>query len=267
MLGRLALLLFVVAPLATSAYALDVSACGTVIPPGETGVLVTDLVCSPTDSGIQMNDRSTLDLNGHTITGGLFGVTGSVSLRGRTYSTYDRCRILSSKPGGAIVGSKFGITNCGKTAVSNVEVVGTTLQAVGGGRVDLTDVTLRDGAAPLTVGSLTARNLTITNNHDVSAVRRASIRGLTATANQGELVLHARSMALKDATITGNTGVGIIASRLTLVRSTVTGNDTAGTGVDLVTSRAPHPVDSTCGRSEQFGLPGSSWQVCTGDPP
>jgi hypothetical protein len=267
MLPRLAVSLLVASLLATPAHALDVTACGTVIPPGETGVLTTELACSPTDVGIHMNDRSTLDLNGHSITGGLFGVQGSVSARGHGFSTYDRCRILSSTPGGAIVGSKFGITNCGKAEVSNVEVIGTTLQAIGGGRVDLTDVTVRDGAAPLTVGKLTARNLTVTNNHDVSQVRRAFIQGLTATANQGDWVFQARSMVVKDATITGNTGVGIIASRLMLVRSTVTGNDTAGTGIDLVTSHEPHLVDSTCGRSEQFGLPGSSWHSCTDDPP
>jgi hypothetical protein len=263
----LAISLLVASLLATPAHALDISACGTVIPPGETGVLTTDLVCSPTDVGIHMNDRSTLDLNGHTITGGVKGVEGSVSSRSHGFSTYDRCRILSSMPGGAIVGSKFGISNCRKTEVSNVEVIGTTLQAIGGGRVALTDVTLRDGAAPLTVSALTARNLTVTNNHDVSQVRRASIRGLTATANQGDWVFQARSMVVRDATITGNIGVGIIASRLILLQSTVTGNDTAGTGIDLVTSHAPRLVDSTCGRSEQSDLPGSSWHICTDDPP
>ena len=254
--------------LATPVFALDVRRCGTDIPAGQTGVLVADIVCDGPGIAIQLHDRSTLDLAGHSITGGTATVQGSFTLRGHVLAARDHCRVWSSRPGGAIVGSLFGVNDCVKVEVSDLEIVGTKLQAVGGPHVVLTNVVLRDGGAPISAGIVTARNLTIINNTDVSQIRGAFIKGLTATGNRGAWVLQTGALELEDATVTGNAGVGIIATkRVKVVGSTIAGNDTDGAGIDLESAKRPRLVGSSCGRSEQSGAPGSSWGVCTQDQP
>jgi hypothetical protein len=47
------------------------------------------------------------------------------------------------------------------------------------------------------------------------------------------------------------------------IDSTITGNDSAADGIDLMSRRKPRVVDGTCGRSANFdGVP---WGVCAGD--
>ena len=57
--------------IARSAAALDVTACGALVPDGETGVLQADIDCSldPADGAVALGNRSTLDMNGHAIVG------------------------------------------------------------------------------------------------------------------------------------------------------------------------------------------------------
>jgi hypothetical protein len=259
--------------LGSVAWGLDVTSCGTTVPAGDTGVLTTDLVCSPVPVGafgVQLGDRSTLDLAGHTITGGITGVVGD-------FQATPRCRIVSSAPGGAIVGSLFGIDDCFKTEVSDVAVVGVTMQAIGGPRLVLTNVTIQDGGEPITTSRLDATNLVLTNNHGALQANRATIRGLTATGNTGGAAADGsgtffirayKRLVLSDATITGNVGVAITGARVTLRNSTVTGNDTTGNGIDLLTTAKPRLIESTCGRSAELNaFIGASWQVCTDDPP
>jgi hypothetical protein len=258
----------VAALLAAPALAVDIRDCGADVPAGETGVLVADIVCSGPGTAVQLHDRSTLDLAGHSITGGTAAVQGSVSLRGRSLGTHDRCRVRSSRAGGAIVGSLFGVNNCAKLEVSDVEIVGAKLQAVGGARVVLTNVVLRDGGASITAGAVTARNLTIVSNGGVAQMRGAAIKGLTATGNRGAWVLQTGTLDLEDAVVTGNDGVGIIATKkVRVVDGTIAGNDSAGAGIDIESAKRPRLRGSTCGRSERFDVPGSSWGVCTQDPP
>jgi hypothetical protein len=259
---------------AAPAHSLDVTSCGTNIPEGQTGVLTTDLVCSSLAVGafgVELEDRATLDLAGHTISGGIFGVTGHAQVN-------PRCRILSSAPGGAIVGTLFGISDCQKTEVSDLAVIGATMQAIGGPHLVLTNVTIRDGGEPITTASLTATNLVVTNNHGVMAMNRGTIRGLIATGNTGAVfsggiggTFFLRSfgpLRLTGATITGNTGVGVTGVRVTLKNSTVTGNNPTGDGIDLLTTNRPRLINSTCGRSAELNrFLGASWRVCANDPP
>jgi hypothetical protein len=222
---------------------------------------------------------STLDLNGHTITGGVFGVQGAFATQNRVAAARARCHILSSVPGGAIVGSLFGISDCDKTEVSDVAVIGATIQAIGGPRLVLTNVTIRDGAEPITTATLEASNLVVTNNRGVTQMNRGVIHGLIATGNTSPWFLRSfkhSSLVLTDATITGNTGVGVIGERITLKNSTVSGNNTTAQvigggetvdGIDLISKRKPRLINSTCGRSAQLSVLSNSWGVCANDPP
>src|SRR5215472_11906574 len=52
------------------AAATDITACGQTIVRKDTGVLTVDLSCSSSAEGVFLDDKATLQLNGHTITGG-----------------------------------------------------------------------------------------------------------------------------------------------------------------------------------------------------
>ena len=63
--------LALVVTMQSAAYALDVNVCGQEIPPGATGTLVSDLRCATgVGVGVLLNRDATLQLNGHSITGG-----------------------------------------------------------------------------------------------------------------------------------------------------------------------------------------------------
>src|SRR5690348_6888752 len=55
---------------ATVATATDVSTCGQTVEKGDVSVLTSDLVCMHTPYAVRLLHKSTLDLNGHTLTGG-----------------------------------------------------------------------------------------------------------------------------------------------------------------------------------------------------
>src|SRR5512138_517192 len=83
--------------LARTAHALDVTTCDQTVPSFEVGVLQTDLVCpnpntlegcigagSGAPAAVRLEANATLQMNGHSITGGCFGVrsfTGSARHR------------------------------------------------------------------------------------------------------------------------------------------------------------------------------------------
>src|SRR5207245_3106154 len=74
--------------------AIDIGFCGLDVPPGQVGVLQADLTCSGV--GVELEEMATLQMNGHSISGGSIGVFCS-----------RRCTIQG--PGEIIGASSFGI--------------------------------------------------------------------------------------------------------------------------------------------------------------
>ena len=216
-----------------------------------------------------------VDLNGHTVTGGVFGVVGAYS----GSETERKCRVFSSVPGGTIRKSIIGVGNCRLAAVSDVTIEDNRLIGVSALKVDVSNVTLRGSGQALFALWLDATNLQVLDNRGGIAVKHAVIRGMTASGNAAihfgsdvgdGFFLHALGpVILRDSSITGNGGIGIIGTRVALRNSTVTGNDTEGAGIDLETTRPPRlDAGSTCGRSNVLGIRfGQSWGVCSDDPP
>lgn len=69
---------------------------------------------------------------------------------------------------------------------------------------------------------------------------------------------------LDGVTVTGNTGLGIDATRsLRLANGAATGNDAGGAGIDIRSANRPRLLAATCGRSsDESGVP---WGMCVGD--
>ncbi len=132
--GALALFL-VVALAAGNALAVDVTACGQLIPGGAVRVLQADLVCEPDVGGIALGRGSTLQLNGHVLTAGspVQGPVGIGCARGHcrvegpgTVSGFGGAGILASTPsrldvrGITVQGNGIGISTVTGNAMADV---------------------------------------------------------------------------------------------------------------------------------------------------
>ena len=97
------------------AWALDITACNTTVPPRETGVLQADLLCAGEFAGVTLENLATLDMNGHSIRGP--AVKGVIC-------TERNCAVMSSVPGSEISGTITGIFKftTGVLTVSDVYV-------------------------------------------------------------------------------------------------------------------------------------------------
>src|SRR5262245_59980 len=73
-MSRIALLLGFLLMVAAPASAADVTTCDTTVPPGEVADLQADLVCAATETGVLLGSKSTLRMNGHSISGGDTGI-------------------------------------------------------------------------------------------------------------------------------------------------------------------------------------------------
>ncbi len=278
----------------SAARAMDITECGQLVPPGETGVLQADLDCeaspgpsrclsdleitcsSASDcplgacrpaSGVNLGDfplgsRVQLELNGHSIRGARLGIVCYVR----------RCTILGP---GEVSGTGDAIRAFrGHLTVENV-VLSESRDGIRAGprtRVQLTDVLLRDN----TFVGASVRNLRATN---VSAIRNRygidarRIEGTNITVENNEVGLGGAHW-LRRATIDGleatNNSIAVRGARVRLQNSLLENN-----GVDLSTRRRPRLVNTTCStsevckrvrpRSNECTPTGESWQVCTND--
>ena len=100
---RLSLLLALCVLGSQPAWALDITACGATVPPGETGVLQADLLCSGEYAGVTLENQATLDMNGHSIRGP--AVKGVIC-------TERRCAVMSGVPGSEISGVDICAYSC-----------------------------------------------------------------------------------------------------------------------------------------------------------
>ncbi len=240
-----------------SAHAIDIAFCGQEIPSGTTGTLVNDLACGTGGTGVVLHPKATLQLNGHTITGGTISV---YVLPGKKIVIEGPGEIAGASEVGVFaqnnVGRRIGVTIRNGVDIHDHGIVGIALGQGNRVKLDLDDVTLRNNAG----GPIA----------DCTGVKLKGVDVVIADNGAG---LCGDGIKLQNATITGNGIAGIFSwkARVKLLDSTVTGNDAGGNGYDIVTSRRPKLVNTTCGRSAQVaplaqpdaGSP--SWAVCAGD--
>lgn len=259
-------LFFFVAALTRGAAGLEIpiTSCATNVIGGDTGVLLVDLDCTgnPVPQAIFLDDRSRLELNGHSIIGGFYGV-----------NCYGDCTILGP---GEIAGMLHaGISIQKRTRVVDVDIhdcedgiIGYDNYNDGQARLTVTDVDVHHNSeGGIGAQTVRAKNVTVDDNEYGISAFRLTAKGLSVSRNT-EGGIQANKVSVKELTANDNGGAGIDAyGRVVRIRdSTLTGNNGLGLGIDFI-SRANRPrvIRTTCGRS---GLSdGSDWNVCANDPP
>jgi hypothetical protein len=237
-LPTIAVLLVSVA-VSASAQTISITACGQTVPAGMTGVLANDLTCTADETfGVAVERRGTLDLAGHTLSGGERGVRCA-----------DRCAVVSTGGAGTISGSGY----------AGVSVVARQ------SRVKLANLGIATNATfavltSLSGGHVDGEQVTLTGNSIAIQANVARFSGLTASGNF--TVFQAKQTTLENSTLSGNSNYGITGLGARLRNSSVTGS---GSGIDILTQRRPRLFDSTCDVSRDLGNPTQTWGVCTND--
>jgi hypothetical protein len=255
---------------ASTAGAVDVSTCGQVIQRGEVGVLIADLACSET--GVELESGATLQLDGHTL---------AVSSGAGIECEAGRCAVEGP---GVIDGQSTGdagIYLYGKVRLSLRDVVIRDLDngvlGLSRNRVDFENV-LIDGIGIMGIdlgdrSRLKGSGLTVQNTVGPlgRAVHATKCMGenWTITDNQAIFALRQSGLACGSARLSGlvatnNAGIGVwLGASGRFFDSTITGNDAAADGIDLMSDGRPRLFGGTCGRSSNHD--GTPWGVCTGD--
>lgn len=244
----------------SAASGLDITACGTMVPAGEVGVLVTDLDCSglPASWGVRLGEGATLTMNGHTVKGAAEGV--------RCFER--RCTVTG--PGTLFENGVGIVVQMSRIVVENINIHdnGYGIAGHAGAYIEAIDVITNDNATSgIQAPIIRATNVTANGNveYGLIAVKRLRGEGVTTSGNGEEGIESLGPASLTNFVATGNGGPGIAADRrVRLVGSTVTGNGTLGDGIDIAAHRRPRLVDTTCGRSSNPDT-SASWDVCSGD--
>lgn len=228
--------------LAGTANAMPITSCEQLVPSGETGVLMQDLVCpapsrwpfSPT--GVILDGGATLDLNGFSIAGDGSGV--GVGCFPQSAASSERpCTVTGP---GTLRDFYAGINAAGRLTmtVTDVIVADNTVGILSPllERLAVSRVTARDNREEgIWAQGLVAADVTATGNgrDGVVAFKRARIRRLTATGN-------------------GRTGLvlGGGRTRTTIVDSTLTGNG----DLDLTAQRRVRLVRTECDRGARVRI-------------
>jgi len=266
--------------IAAPALALDVTACGTVIPVDEVGTVQADFDCveGPPDNpyfGIILQRGARLDLNGHVIT---YKQTSTI---GPVYCE-SSCEVggpgtLVSSPGGGagiwlangrrvsihdldISGFNTGVVAPrGRLALTGVSIDATQFGIVAARRLELDHVDVLLPGGPFGVpggpgdcigatqhsGLVTGSNVSVSGcQHGVYGTSRVQVSALSVSASYIG-VFSAASIELTDSTVTGSEWT------------------------DLYSGRLPLLVNSTCDHSLQYHrrafAPGDPWGVCAND--
>lgn len=212
--------------LARPADAIDVTRCGQAIGPGQVGELRFDLGCLL--DGVRLEPGATLRLNGFTLSGN--GTGSGVSC------TTKRCTIEGP---GEIRGFWAGV-NCG------------------GCRVVARDVAVRENLEGIYIplsGTLVAERVVASDNAG-SGIWAQAVKGsdIQASRNGANGVSAHGRLRIRRLDATDNAGWGVVGpeSRSRLVDATVTGNDGAGDGFDIVSTGRMRLRRTTCGRSARI---------------
>ncbi|MCX5737465.1 MAG: hypothetical protein NTZ61_03020 [Proteobacteria bacterium] len=205
-----------------------------------TGVVAGDLTCA-TGAGtfvVGVEDRGTLDLAGHTLTGAATGVRCA-----------SRCTVTSTVGTGTIRNAE----------TAGIAVVGRR------GRVELSNLSLEDNpsAGVLTdflTGKVRGTQVNLTGSGIGIQASQIRLVGLSATGNYR--VVQARKAILQDSTIAASADTAISGHKAILTNSSVTGS---GSGIDLLTEWRPRVTNSTCGVSRKLSNDTQTWSVCAND--
>lgn len=227
----------------TQAFAGNVTSCGQLVPPRDIGVLTADLDCSSAAGAfaVELGDRATLEMAGHTITG-------------RGILCQLRCTIHGpgdvTGVGGAgleVYGGRNRVTVSGGVSLhGNIDGI------YGGAKLVLTDVDVSN------------------NSSSGIFVLTKRVKGTNVTVNDnGSFGLFAQdsSVTIDGLTANDNGWFGVNAKRVKLLNSTLTGNEGGHPSnppfVDVVSTRRPRLVNTVCDHS--LGPDGITWGVCAQD--
>ena len=237
--------------------AVDITAPGQVVPKRKTGVVQSDIVCTP-GQGIALENGATLKLDGHVLEGcaitGVGGATEKIRIAVRGPGEIHGAGIafaagtlrvrdleIHDPPSTGLYGAN-GLNGGPSTIVaSNVKISGSA-GGIEATRVVVKDVTVDGFAADGVIGwsKVTGKGLIVTNG------------------NEG--VFSAENVNLRDSQVTGNSSFGVIANlAIKLSGSSVTGN-----GTDLASQIVPKLTRSTCNTSLNMQTL-TPWGVCTAD--
>jgi hypothetical protein len=249
--------------LASVSRAVDVTVCGQHIAPGEIGVMQNDIDCTGSSeriAAIYLGDHATLSMNGHTITA--TDVDGVVSDVAR------RCVIQGP---GTITGGVTAIRGAIKTRmiVTNVTLTN-NLNAidVALGRADLTDVTSSSTRSGVWAGNIRATRVSVNVDFAGDCILGGTLRGTDVTVSGCHTgVYMQRAVRVTRLDDRDNLTVGVLATRVRLVDSVVTGNIFIGSPLDILSPRRPVLLNTSCDASAQLidDTVGPTWGVCAGD--
>jgi hypothetical protein len=253
--------------------AVDVTACGQVVPAGEVGSLVGDLNCLLAPSGsnaVVLQHRAHLQLNGNSILSPVDGAC--VSCAGTRCTVSGPGALLSNllTPGRGIVAVKH-VTVDGSLDIDS-HSVGISAPE---GRVTATDTVLSNNGDGVVAKKVKGTNLFVRDSTAVGITALAGIRGehielrdngvagiQTKRFKITELIASTNGMA------STTVGGGIVATgRGILIDSLISANTLAGMSADVVTGRKPLLINSTCDASVVLTDtgPAGTWGVCSSD--
>ena len=271
-LGALCVMLLVAAAVRAD---VAITTCGTLVSPGDTGVLAGDLDCGGASPGVILGRSTTLVLNGFSIRNAadpaVDCVDGACAVLGGPASEISDCAGDGIRAGSPAQPSRRRVT------VSDLRIRGcdgSGIEAPMATVVATAVETSGNGAHGIHARKVRATDVLASANglHGVVAMRKVLAAGITAEANgaNGINAFEGR-VRVAGALVTGNTHAGIAARLLDLEAGTVTANNTGAFGIDLFVVRPPHVRDTVCGQSRQLLVVGGqiqagpTWGVCAGD--
>jgi hypothetical protein len=235
------------------AHAFDITECFQSVPAGETGRLMADLDCGEPPEpapNVYLGIGADLELNGHTISGGLFGVLNNAS--------YVLSRITGP---GTITNARgpgpdggCGIQASSPMRIENVDIVDNDcgIQRIYNHAMVLKDVSIADNTRNGLYSTLPGPGGGKLRGTDVSV-----------TGNGGVGIANAGKTLLSGATVSDNVSAGLVMGerRSRIIGSQLHGN---GAGGDIAANRAPRMVDSSCDVSIDLD-DGGTLGICTND--
>jgi hypothetical protein len=259
---RLVIAAALVLVLASTAGALDITACDQTVPAGEVGRLIANVTCTTELTGVALERGATLELNGFSLGG---GTNIGVACLERACTVVGPGTIDGNWMGVSLLVDRVTLTISDVTIRNGkVAILGSARQH-DRARVNATNVTIENpGDWAISAAVIRAEGLTVTGaGPTLYAVIADRLLGsaIAVTGNQA-VGIQARKVKASSLTAIANDGTGVDAGRAVLGDSTLTGNGVVS-GVDLRSARRPRVVNTVCGLSAD--AVGGNWGVCTND--
>jgi hypothetical protein len=246
--------------------AVDITSCGATVPDTEVGILQTDVSCIGAFIGVTLGNAATLNLNGHSLTGGF---NDGVRCLGRRCTVIGPGTIASSSVADGINGIEAGAS--ARVTVHGLRVTGFTNGVLRGGRgkTVATDAMFDHNIVGI-MGDVKATNVDASNNMTggIAAGRKASGSNVVTSGNGAfGIEVVGGSVRMSNLVADDNGTVGIYAQKVRLRDSDVTGNNGFALGIDVASASKPGLRNTTCGKSHQLlaSIIPTPWGVCSQD--